>query len=544
MADQNLDPELIERINRELATYGQLTAKTAEDLTNAQTGIKNFDLKMRSAGGAASALADAFVTYNKEVYKGASANQAAAASADKLADAAKYAGAFLALLVPGGPIVKALVGSLGLLTAKALEAGKAIAEQTDQVYKAYQDMARIGATGAGGMQDVFNSLQKVGLGTEKFGAYIKLVNENANDLAMFGGTVRSGRKIFESTMASFSTNQRVEMEQMGLNREAQAEATMAYIKQQRLLTMGTKAQMDTSSAAVMRYIKETDELTRITGANREEQQKLLDKAMSEEIFAAYLDSLEEQGEEGRALAKQYRDNNVILEKTMGPDFARGIRDSITGFIGASNAASKAFMGSGGASAEYAAMMQATGSSANEARKALDLLIAGTANNYQQLQKNIAQLGVSETVFGRVAENRRAVAVEQLGIEKSLLKADEERKKQLEDSTTYKMAAAENAVRQTQLELQRLLNLGMDIYVDKTYLAAEANRELVFRTGKLTEGSVPELETTFGKLFNAMMPFVVSCLNLSTTRLFPNYKLKSKDLPNSLNEFLEPKEQKK
>ena len=210
--------------------------------------------KFDAVAGAAGAVADAFVTYNKEVYKGASANQAAAASIDKMGEAAKYAGAFLAILVPGGPIVKAFVAGMGLLAKSAMEAGAELARQTDSVYKAYQDMAKIGATGAGGMQDVFDSLQKVGLGTEKFGEYLKLVNENAQDLAMFGGTVRSGRKEFEKTIGSLTAEQRVQMEQMGLDRTAQAESTMNYIKQQRLLTMGTKEQMNTSSAAVMKYI--------------------------------------------------------------------------------------------------------------------------------------------------------------------------------------------------------------------------------------------------------------------------------------------------
>jgi hypothetical protein len=485
------------RFQSEAAAAAAAESKNlAREEKAASEASARFKAKMDAASGAVGAVADVFVTYNKSVYKGASANEAAAQSMEKMGEAAKYAGAFLAILVPGGPLVKALVAGLALAAAKTAEFGAEIARHTDSVFNAYQEMAKIGATGAGGMQDVFDGLQKVGLGTEKFGEYLKLVNSNANDLAMFGGTVRSGRKEFEKTMGSLTTSQREELQLMVGGREAQAEATMTYIKQQRLLTMGTKSQMDTSSAAVMRYIKETDELTRITGANREEQQKILDKAMSEEIFASYLDSLEDQGEAGKALAKQHRANNLILEKTMGPEFARGMRDSITGFIGSSNAASKAFMGSGGASAEYASNMAAFGGDANEARKQLDLLISGVATNYKQLQQGIAQMGVSEDVFGRVSENRRAIAVQQLGIEKSLLKADEERKAALADDPTRKMAEAENKAREQQLFVQKQLNLLMPGYIEGLTTGQQANQYL---TDKIMDSVIPALQELYQEL---------------------------------------------
>jgi len=145
----------------------QLEATKADK--DAKEAASKFAAKMDAASAAAGALAGVFVNYQKEVYKGSSANKAAAASIDAMGEAAKYAGVFLALLVPGGPLVKGLVAGIGLLTSELIKSGKLIAEQTDEIYKAYQDMAKAGAAGAGGMQDVFDSLQKVGMGTEKHG---------------------------------------------------------------------------------------------------------------------------------------------------------------------------------------------------------------------------------------------------------------------------------------------------------------------------------------------------------------------------------------
>ena len=108
MATAEENAEIIRQAAYELQTFGKISADTANRLSDAKTGITNFNDKVRTAAGAAGSLADAFVSYNKEIYAGSSANKAAAASMDKMAESAKYAGAFLALLVPGGPIVKAL----------------------------------------------------------------------------------------------------------------------------------------------------------------------------------------------------------------------------------------------------------------------------------------------------------------------------------------------------------------------------------------------------------------------------------------------------
>ena len=327
--------QVFEQVQREMAQYGYVTAATAEQLAKMRSGADVAEKKLKAVGSTASAVADAFVSYNKALYDGASANKAASVAMDKTAEAAKYAGAALAMLIPGGPLIKALVAGLGLLTAKALEASKAIADQADQLYTGFQDLAKAGATGAQGVQGVFNSLQKVGLGTEKLATYMQMVSNNSQDLAAITGTVNGGLKVFENTMGGLSKANRIEMQQLGLGREAQAEAVMGYIKQQRMLTAGTKMQMDTSSAAAMRYIKETDELTRITGLNRKEQEKLLDDAMREEMFNATLqDIAETQGPEAMARVRE----GLAMAAAVGPETAKQFKDSLSGFVGVSDSA--------------------------------------------------------------------------------------------------------------------------------------------------------------------------------------------------------------
>jgi hypothetical protein len=370
-----------------------------------------------------------------------------------------------------------VIVGLGLLAGKLLQANKAITEQTDEVYKAYQQMAQIGATGAGAMQDVFDGLMKVGMGTEKFADYIKMINESATDLAAFGGTVNKGRRIFEDTMASLSDQQRVQMEQMGLDRKAQSEAVMTYIKQQRLLTAGTKSQMDLSSAAVMRYIKETDELTRITGANREEQQKLLDKAMSEEIFASFLDELESQGEEGKKRAQQIKDTNTMYEKLYGPETARGFRDAISGFPGASKASEKFFNTFGAQGQDFIDSLKSTTQSSAELQRGFHKASQGAAETYEQFRGQ-AQMGATGDYLIAIGETRKSIQLSARDIEKVAAMAREEREKQLADPTTKKMAEQENNVRATQIAEQKTVNLLMAEEIDLMAKVAEKNRAVM------------------------------------------------------------------
>jgi len=454
------------------ATPEQLAASKADK--DAAKAAAQFQARLDTATAAVGALAGVFVNYNKEVYKSGNANKAAAASIESMGEAAKYAGAFLALLVPGGPLVKAAVAGLGLLASELIKSGKLIAEQTDEIYKAYQDMAKAGAAGAGGMQDVFDSLQKVGMGTEKFGAYIKLVNENANDLAVFGGSVNKGRKIFENTMSSLSTEQRVQMEQMGLDREAQATATMAYIKQQRLLTQGTKSQMDTSSAAVMKYIQETDTLTRLTGLNRQEQEKLHDDAMRNEAYNATMQEIREtQGEEG---VRRVQEAAAMAQKA-GPETFKQFQASLSGFVGSSNEAQQAFMATGGKIAEVTdALRSGQVKNTKETAVAMNGLFKAYGETAQQFRGQAKMMNYGPT-FGSYYEAVKAgsMSLESLAeVVAQVDNAEEERRKQLADPKTKAMAEAMNATVDQQLKLQRGVNMGMDAYITGLGKVTNAN----------------------------------------------------------------------
>jgi len=481
MATAEENAQIIQQAAYEMQNFGKISAETANKLVDAKTGINDFKLKLSIAAGAAGVLADTFITYNKEIYAGSSANKAAAASLDKMADAAKYAGAFLALLVPGGVLVKGFIAGMGLLAAKSLQAGKLIAEQADDVYKGFQGLAQAGAVGKGGMQDVFNSLQKVGLGTEKFGEYLRLVNENSKDLALFGGTVMQGRKTFEDTMGSLTREQRVQMEQMGLDRTAQAEVTMQYLKQQRLLTLGTKTQMDTSSTAVMRYIKETDELTRITGLNRKEQEKVIEENQRNEAYAATRAEILEQHGEAAANAL---DNAAKMAAKAGPETLKKFQDSVSGFVGITDEGSKATLLSNGKNLEVAEMFR-SGQIKNtrDAAQAMQGLFKAFGEGAVDFRSQAKMMNFGPT-FGSYLEAVRAGQISMDDLVKAVDEAEKQRKDLVNDPLTKQAAENENAARETQLTQQRLVNEGLAAFITANGKVVEKNNDMITGFSKL------------------------------------------------------------
>jgi hypothetical protein len=493
-----------------------VTKKLADEEKTATEAAARFKAKMDTATGAAGSLVDAFVTYNKEVYKGSSANEAAAASMHKMGEAAKYAGAFLAILVPGGPVVKALVASLGLLAAKAAEAGAELALQTDAVYKSYQDLAKAGATGKGGMQDVFNSLQKVGLGTQKFGEYLKLVNDNSQDLALFSGTVLKGRKIFEATMGSLTDQQKEQMELMGLNDTARAEATMNYIKQQRLLTMGTREQMNTSSTAVMKYIDETDKLARITGINRKEQEKAVEEAMRRQQFAATIDQLLAEGRiDEAAQLKQ----GLILAKAAGKTVENAYLDSAGGFVGSSEAAAKGAMATNFEMQNFIDTLKSGKVSTEEIMAGFGKVGKAAGDVYNGVGRIQAQMGNMESFGLSIEDTRRLIQFSTNDMAKAFREAGIDSK---ESADELAKAQAKTAIdtQATQLELQRKLNELMPGYVRELENTAEKNRALVVATGKLADDILDKLSPAFKQLFEALGPMVTKIGELMKDHVLP------------------------
>jgi hypothetical protein len=234
--------------------------------------------------------------------------------------------------------------------------------------------------------------------------------------------------------------------------------------------------MDTSSTAVMKYVAETDALTRITGANREEQQKILDEAMAEDIFGSFLDNMRSQGEEGVKKAEQIQNAIIMQQKMYGTQSAKGLRDSLTGFLGTSSENQKFFMSYGEGGQQLVNTLRDVNGTNDDMYDAMKAQ-AKSGKELNESMAGITGMGVAGDVFIAYKERRLAEQNFNKDLGKLFAEAAKERADMLKDPTTKKAAEAENNVRETQLKQQRLVNLGMDTYISTSHTASEANLAL-------------------------------------------------------------------
>ena len=241
-----------------------------------------------------------------------------------------------------------LLGPLGktfdYLGVKAGDYAVLVNKQTDALYKSYQDISSVGATGKEGLQGVFNTMQQFGLGIAQLPQFNAMIKENAESLAGFGGSVKIGLQSFANLSEGVKrTGLQAELMNLGMSEEAISKGLGNFLKtttqlgnSQRLLSMTTAEQ----ARAAADFIKQQDLVTKLTGANAEQQQKALEQAMSNDRYAAYvsmqqteMERLRGEGQQEAAdkIKEQLATNLAILNSV--PESVRGGMQDVLAGVG-------------------------------------------------------------------------------------------------------------------------------------------------------------------------------------------------------------------
>ena len=340
---------LTEQVNEEFRRLGHVTPETSRAMMEAQTQIANFNFKVELGTKFLGKLADAAISTQKAMYKGEKGASAFNKSIDDMSDAAQIAAVGLSLLIPGGPLMKAAVAGITYLATSAMKAGaeltKTANEQSDTLYNAFQKLSKAGAAGSDGMTGVFGDIQKLGLGIQDLDGYISLINDSSRDLALFGGSVTSGRKAFadmNSEMKPFTE----QLYNAGLNQEDIAKGAMSYLKIQTQLGAAQTQTTKQLADGAKKYLIEQDALTKLTGMNRADAEAAREAAMGEQRFRAKIEAMRRSGDPKQiAAAEELFKANQILE-SQSKEAAQGFRDLSTGMI-TTDAAQKALVSSNG-----------------------------------------------------------------------------------------------------------------------------------------------------------------------------------------------------
>lgn len=305
---------------KQLGTGADETQKTLSD----QLG-KKFPNAARPTIAALEGLGSAITDTTKAIYKGERGMKVMADGVDKLADGVQAAVAVFTLFTPMG---KALSLTTKVLLNGAAALGKVFsgfaklsAEQSDALFKTYQQLSQIGAGGASGLQGLMDMAHQAGFTAAELDQFADSIRKNAKELGFFGGSVSDGAKNLTTISGAIvKSDLGYQLEMMGMSAKDIASSTATYmVLQSRLgrLQYKTATEVAVESA---KFALELDKMARLTGQSREEQEAQRRALLEDERYAGFLASGEAAG------------NITALESFFGlikdPETRRGLQHLI------------------------------------------------------------------------------------------------------------------------------------------------------------------------------------------------------------------------
>jgi len=445
MADINFESErlaqLMADVNRQMQEYGEVSQETQKKVYDANIkskhGIENATAAIEGAGKAAGHLAKAGTEAAKAMYDNKKGAAAFNGSMDSISSAATAAGA--ALMLMGGPVTM-LIGGLTMLAGGVVKLAKVAGEQSDALFKGFQDLSKSGGAASDGMAGLFGDIQKLGLGFQDLENYTQLISSSSKELALFGGSVIDGRKQFANIGKSMEPF-RESLFNAGMTQVEINEASMAYLRlQSRIGQTQTKTTQQLADSA-RKYLIEQDALTKLTGMTRKEQEDSREEIRSQERFAGKLMEMRAKGQTDQA--KALEDTFLIL-KSQSKEAAQGFADVSTGMI-TTDAAQKSYLATQGESMRTAQLITA---GQLDAAQGAQRVAAAHGRNADAMGASLGQIGIYNSTYGDLAADLRLRGMNDADIGKQLQKIQEDQLKQ-----GVKGGKAADAAQQAQTDMR-------------------------------------------------------------------------------------------
>jgi D-alanyl-D-alanine carboxypeptidase len=456
MADINQETErlatLMAEVNRQMQEYGQVSKQTQDQLYDAQMkakfGINNATAGFTKAGEALGSVAKAGMAAASAMNQGQKGAAAFNGAVDGMADAAKAAGIALALMVPGGIVIKALTVAVTAAVGGLAAYTKAANEMSDTLFKGYQGLAKSGAAASDGMTGLYKDAKKLGLGLNELDSLVSLVAENSADFARFAGSVSEGRKRF-AELGEAMKPQREAMIRMGMMPQEINEGMAGYMRTQTRLGNAQRMTTDQLAEGARNYLKEQDALTKITGQSVKETEKKREAALMEEQFAAKIRQLQlsGQGEAAERLIK-FNDAASAVSEEMG----RGLRALATGNLTNADAQKLYLSTQGQALNDVNSVIAGTKSP----MQALDSTAKRIGETNDKIGVSLGLLGANDKTFIAVGEARKIQLAQEQGFAKQKAKADADYEARLKGGTDPVLDSAA-ALRTAQIDANEATN---------------------------------------------------------------------------------------
>jgi murein DD-endopeptidase MepM/ murein hydrolase activator NlpD len=230
---------------------------------------------------------------------------------------------------------------LGGVVRAAAEAGKFMINQLQNATDAFQDIAKVGGLTATGMSGLQQQFLDSGM---QLKSYTKTIAANSAALANFAGSVGAGADQFSRTAGMVQKQFGQGLQRLGYGIDEIGETTASYIARQTRMGLAQGKSSEVLAAGAAKYAIELDELSKLTGASKEELKKQQDAALSESRFRGKIEEMRMNGQAEQAeklIAAQ-----AALAK-QSPALGRAFRDSVSGFIGTSKESIAGYQSLGG-----------------------------------------------------------------------------------------------------------------------------------------------------------------------------------------------------
>ena len=248
---------------------------------------------------------------------------------------AKFTGAFGSIGVAIGGLAKA-----------AGAATQAVNRQNDVYLKSFDTLSNFGAavgTTASGMGKLYESTQVTQANMEEF---THSIQDIGSDLTLLGNGVRGGVKAF-AQVTQLTAEQEAEYRKLGITQEKYNKFAVDYIKTQSALGVSNLGSVKEQQASTKRYMDTLNELSAVTGIQKEALVKEQEALAMDVQFQARQRELRQKGAEGVAQAEREMEIVAALTAKGGKDVGKAAMEiAINGRATSAQAAQTAVLFNG------------------------------------------------------------------------------------------------------------------------------------------------------------------------------------------------------
>ena len=223
----------------------------------------------------------------------------------------------------------------------AAEASKFMINQLQNATDAFHDIAKVGGLTASGMTGLQQQFLESGM---QLKSYTKTIAANSAALSNFAGSVGEGAEKFSKTAGMVQKQFGQGLQRLGYGIDEIGETTASYIARQTRMGLSQGKSNEMLAAGAARYAVELDELSKLTGASKDELKKQQDAALSESRYRGKIEEMRMNGQ-GEQAEKLIAAQAALAKQS--PALGRAFRDSVSGFIGTSKESIAGYQSLGG-----------------------------------------------------------------------------------------------------------------------------------------------------------------------------------------------------